>query len=107
MVRLLKQFKSLLTSLTTELTAAQTDLITTTEETITTATTTTSTTTTTTTEPTTTITKPYEWASTSFSIPFKLIYNSACKNIECQFGYKTDLFGNVVCSCFNPCEVSH
>lgn len=88
-----------------ELTAAPTDLITTTEQTTTTTTTTPpTTTTTTTTEPTMTITKSYEWASTSFSIPFKLVFNSACKNIECQFGYKTDLFGNVVCSCFNPCE---
>jgi len=29
-----------------------------------------------------------------------------CPSLNCEFGYKTDLFGKVLCSCFNPCLVS-
>ena len=29
-----------------------------------------------------------------------------CSGLNCEFGYKTDLYGNVICSCFNPCLVS-
>lgn len=28
-----------------------------------------------------------------------------CPDLNCEFGYKTDLFGKPICSCFNPCHV--
>lgn len=26
-----------------------------------------------------------------------------CPSLNCEFGYKTDLFGKPICACFNPC----
>ena len=31
--------------------------------------------------------------------------NEHCPNLNCEFGYKTDLYGKPLCSCFNPCYV--
>ena len=30
-----------------------------------------------------------------------------CPSLNCEFGYKTDLYGQPICSCFNPCHVVH
>ena len=31
--------------------------------------------------------------------------NENCPNLDCEFGFKTDLYGKPLCSCFNPCYV--
>ena len=28
-----------------------------------------------------------------------------CPDLNCEFGFKTDLYGYPMCSCFNPCHV--
>ena len=32
--------------------------------------------------------------------------NNNCPSLSCEFGFKTDLYGKPLCSCFNPCTVS-
>ena len=28
-----------------------------------------------------------------------------CPDVDCEFGYKTDLYGKTLCACYNPCWV--
>ena len=31
--------------------------------------------------------------------------NNNCPTLTCEFGYRTDLYGKPLCSCYNPCHV--
>lgn len=72
--------------------------------------------TTTTTASTTPVTsKSYVWfkpvsvpgysdnSSFDSSLDHSSLINTNCPSLNCDFGYKTDLYGKPLCSCFNPC----
>ncbi len=45
--------------------------------------------------------------TTTFIIPYSPQISERCRDLECEFGYQTDLYGQLLCVCLNPCAVSN